>query len=202
VKRTLTPKIHYYGTPVVLLSTINEDGSPNLAPMSSAWWLGQSCMLGLGTRGQTYRNLERHGEVVLNLASAALVGAVDRLALTTGMNPVPGYKAAMGFEYVSDKFARAGLIAEASDIVAPPRVAEALISLEARVTRITPFGGADAHHAAIEVGIVRAHYDESILDDAQRHHMNPDKWQPLIMNFLEFYTLSPSLADSRLAKVF
>ncbi|WP_198007949.1 hypothetical protein [Methylovulum miyakonense] len=34
------PPILYFGTPVILVSTINEDGTANLAPMSSAWWLG------------------------------------------------------------------------------------------------------------------------------------------------------------------
>jgi flavin reductase (DIM6/NTAB) family NADH-FMN oxidoreductase RutF len=32
---TITPAILYFGTPVVLLSTENENGSFNLAPMSS-----------------------------------------------------------------------------------------------------------------------------------------------------------------------
>ena len=34
------PNILYFGTPVVVLSTVNEDGSYNLAPMSSVFWLG------------------------------------------------------------------------------------------------------------------------------------------------------------------
>lgn len=34
------PHILYLGTPVVLISTVNEDGTHNLAPMSSAFWLG------------------------------------------------------------------------------------------------------------------------------------------------------------------
>jgi len=33
--RTVDPAILYFGTPVVLVSTENEDGSANLAPMSS-----------------------------------------------------------------------------------------------------------------------------------------------------------------------
>ena len=37
VHRTIDPAILYFGTPVVLVSSTNEDGSPNLAPMSSAW---------------------------------------------------------------------------------------------------------------------------------------------------------------------
>jgi len=34
--RTADPAILYFGTPVVLISSVNEDGSYNLAPMSSA----------------------------------------------------------------------------------------------------------------------------------------------------------------------
>jgi len=198
----VSPKIHYYGTPVILLSTTNEDGTANLAPMSSAWWLGQNCVLGLGTRAQTFRNLKRTREVVLNLASADMVAAVNRLALTTGVNPVPDYKAKIGVEYVKDKFERAQLTACASDLVAPPRVLEAKISLEAKVKNIHLVGGEDSHLAAIEVEIIRTHWHASLINDGKRHHLDPDKWKPLIMNFLEFYTLGDELHDSRLAKVF
>jgi flavin reductase (DIM6/NTAB) family NADH-FMN oxidoreductase RutF len=199
--RALTPKIHYYGTPVVLLSTINPDGTPNLAPMSSAWWLGQVAVLGLSTRGKTYENLVRTREVVLNLASPVLADAVDRLALTTGSDPVPNYKAAIGTEFVKDKFARAGLTAAPSDIVSPPRVAEAQISLEGTVAAVHTVGEGN-YLASIEVRIVRTHIDETLLDDERRHYVNPDAWHPLIMKYLELCTTGELLRDSRLAKVF
>jgi flavin reductase (DIM6/NTAB) family NADH-FMN oxidoreductase RutF len=63
----IEPGILYFGTPVVLISTLNEDGSPNLAPMSSAFWLGWRAMLGLGGRSKTTQNMLRTGECVLNL---------------------------------------------------------------------------------------------------------------------------------------
>ena len=85
--RTIEPTVLYFGTPVALISTLNADGSPNLAPMSSAWWLGWSCMLGLGQMGQTSDNLIRTRECVINLPSEDLVSYVDRLALTTGKSP-------------------------------------------------------------------------------------------------------------------
>lgn len=197
----LQPKIHYYGTPVALLSTLNEDGSANLAPMSSIWWLGQVAVLGLSTRGKTFENLRRSREVVINLASAELADAVDRLALTTGSDPVPEYKAAIGTEYVRDKFGRAQLTPVASDIVSPPRVAEAQISLEGRVQGLMEVGEA-AVHAAIEVCILRTHVDEALLDEERRHHIDPDRWQPLVMNFLELYAGGARVRESRLAKVF
>lgn len=43
---TITPSNLYFGTPVVLMSTENDDGSANLTPMSSAWALGQVVVLG------------------------------------------------------------------------------------------------------------------------------------------------------------
>ena len=64
-------KVHYYGTPVVLVSSTNPDGTTNLAPMSSAWWLGQEAMLGLGASSRTTQNLLRTRECVLNLAPSS-----------------------------------------------------------------------------------------------------------------------------------
>ncbi|HEX8243216.1 MAG TPA: flavin reductase family protein [Longimicrobium sp.] len=120
----IDPAILYFGTPVVLVSSVNPDGSPNLAPMSSAWWLGKSCMLGFGARSHTPANILRTGECVLNLPSAAQVSAVDRLARTTGSDPVPPHKLAMGYRTERDKFAAAGLTPLTADLVDPPRVAE------------------------------------------------------------------------------
>ena len=72
------PAILYWGTPVVLLSTANTDGSANLAPMSSAWWLGWGCMLGLTESAHSVTNLRRTGECVLNLPSVDLADRVNR----------------------------------------------------------------------------------------------------------------------------
>ena len=82
--RVVPLKVHYFGTPVVLVCSTNPDGTTNLAPMSSAWWLGQTAMLGLAATSRTAAKPERHGECVLNLPSSDLVDAVDRIALTTG----------------------------------------------------------------------------------------------------------------------
>ena len=75
---TIEPPILYLGTPVVLISTLNEDGTANLAPMSSAWWLGWRCMLGLQTASQTPQNMMRTGQCVLNLPTVEQVHAVDQ----------------------------------------------------------------------------------------------------------------------------
>ena len=141
--QVIDPAILYFGTPVVLVSSTNPDGSPNLAPMSSAWWLGRSAMLGFGARSHTPANIQRTGECVISLPSVAQVEAVNRLARTTGSNPVPEWKAANGYRHENDKFAVAGLSPLPSDTVAPPRVAECPIHLEALLESVHPLAAGD-----------------------------------------------------------
>jgi flavin reductase (DIM6/NTAB) family NADH-FMN oxidoreductase RutF len=204
VHAVVEPAILYLGTPVVLISTRNEDGSPNLAPMSSAWWLGWGCMLGLNASSKTTENLLRTRECVLNLPAASLVGAVDRIALTTGSNPVPANKIAMGFKYVPDKFGAAGLTPQPADLVAPPRVRECAVQLEAVVEQVHPFGATNPRVRtkmnAIEVRILRVHVDPRVLVDGEPNRIDPEKWRPLIMSFRQFYTLGGMLQPSRLAQ--
>src|ERR1700731_4644878 len=97
--KTIEPTILYFGTPVAFISTRNPDGTANLAPMSSAWWLGQRNVLGLATASQTTRNLLRTGECVLNLPSSDMAAHVDRIARTTGTDPVPVGKLLRGYRF-------------------------------------------------------------------------------------------------------
>jgi flavin reductase (DIM6/NTAB) family NADH-FMN oxidoreductase RutF len=190
-------KVLYFGTPVVLISSRNPDGTPNLAPMSSAWWLGQGCMLGLGTASQTAQNLLREKECVLNLAPSTLVDAVDRLAMTTGSRVVPQYKADMGYRWEPDKFGAAGLTGLPSDLVKAPRIAECPIQLECEVIGSHPFGGSGA--AAIEVRVLRAHVEEGLIIPGTRY-VDPIGWDPLIMKFCEFFGGGENVYPSRLAE--
>ncbi|MGW4502441.1 flavin reductase family protein [Micromonospora sp. NPDC004336] len=194
------PRVLYFGTPVVLISSSNEDGSANLAPMSSAFWVGSSGMLGLDETSQTTLNLARTGECVLNLADAGLVGAVDRLALLTGTPTVPEHKLRKGYRHEADKFGAAGLTPLPSDRVAPPRVAECPVHLEAVVNRMHPFGEEGSGVVAIDVQIVRVHVEQDLLMAGSTRHIDPDRWDPLIMKFLEFYGGGRNLHPSRLAE--
>ena len=203
--KTVDPAILYWGTPVVLVSSLNEDGSPNLAPMSSAWWLGRSCMLGFGARSQTPANILRTGECVLNLPSAAQVSHVDRLARLTGSNPVPPHKVAMGYRHEADKLGAAGLTAVASELVAPPRVRECPVQLEAVLDGAHPLEAGDPDRAgklvALEVRVVRVHVEETLLLAGHEDRIDPDRWRPLIMSFCQFYGLGPRVHASRLAEI-
>lgn len=199
--RVIDASILYVGTPVVLISTRNHDGTANLAPISSAWWLGMDGMIGMGARSHTVANLRREGECVLNLPSVELVDAVDRLALTTGSDPVPPSKLGR-YDHVKDKFGHAGLTPLAADLVGALRVAECPMQLEARVTAIRPLGGPEGRTVSVEVEVVRTHVHEDVLLPGHRHHIDADAWRPLIMSFLEFYGLGRRVHPSRLAEVF
>jgi len=83
------PSILYFGTPVVLVGTSNVNASYNLAPISSVFWLGWRAMIGISAYSKSAENLLRTRECCLNLPSVREVGAVNRLALTTGSDPVP-----------------------------------------------------------------------------------------------------------------
>jgi flavin reductase (DIM6/NTAB) family NADH-FMN oxidoreductase RutF len=196
--KTIDPTILYFGTPVALISTLNPDGTPNLAPMSSAWWLGWSCMLGLGRMGQTSDNLIRARECVINLPSEELVTQVDRLALTTGKNPVPERKLEWGYRYEKDKFGLAGFTPLKSESVGPPRALECSVQMEGIVHDYRTFGK-NVNANAFEVHIVKLHVDERLLRTANgsRPHIDPHRWRPLIMSFCRF--LRPGRRSSSFA---
>jgi flavin reductase (DIM6/NTAB) family NADH-FMN oxidoreductase RutF len=201
---SVEPSILYFGTPVVLISTLNEDASLNVAPMSSAWWLGWNCMLGLGAKGHTAQNLLREKECVLNLPSVNQVAAVNKLAKTTGSNPVPPHKVAMGYRHEKDKLGISDLTAEPSQSVRPARIAECLIQLEAVLETVRPFGrrpDKDPGALAFEVRIVGTHVDTSLLVEGVKDRIDPDKWRPLMMSFCRFYGLGPEIFDSTLAEI-
>ncbi|EEH40458.2 hypothetical protein PAAG_02513 [Paracoccidioides lutzii Pb01] len=103
----ISPAILYWGTPVVLITSENEDGTSNIAPMSSAWWLGDRSMIGLGSSAQTTKNIIRTKQCVLNLPFEDMTAHVNSLAHTTGANPVNAWKESVGYRFVKDKFAHA-----------------------------------------------------------------------------------------------
>ena len=146
LSQSISPSIFYWGTPVVLVTTENEDGSTNIAPMSSAWWLGNRCMLGLGSISQTTLNLLRTKQCVLNLASDTMAGSINALAKTTGSKevttaneespPLLYFKRMNDYEYVADKFKRARLTRVPSALVRPYRIAECPAQMEAELVGV------------------------------------------------------------------
>jgi flavin reductase (DIM6/NTAB) family NADH-FMN oxidoreductase RutF len=188
--KTIEPKILYFGTPVALISSLNEDNSTNLAPMSSVWALGWTMVLGLLDETKTAENLERHPECVVNLPSPQIWRQVEALAPLTGKTPVPAIKSAQ-FRYEKDKFKASQLSELASDLIKPARVAECPFQLEARVLSIQRLGGqklsALGGGLAASVEILRVHANpDFVVGD---NYINPEAWSPLVYNFRHYYRL-------------
>ena len=128
---------------------------------------------------------------------------MNKLARTTGSNPVPDSKVARGYRYVKDKLGVAGLTTLPSKLVQAFRVAECPVQLEAVLQAQHPFGGFEAQrvyggsleNAHVTVfRIVRVLVEESLVLAGKPNHVDSDKWKLLIMSFAHFY----GLADGRI----
>jgi flavin reductase (DIM6/NTAB) family NADH-FMN oxidoreductase RutF len=196
---TIDPKILYFGTPVALVSSLNEDGTTDLAPISSFWALGWTLILGLLSETKTAENVERHPECVVNLPSPEMWRQVEKLAPLTGKNPVPELKADK-FHYEPRKFEVAGLTPQESELVRPQRVQECPVHMEARVTAMHKLCGEKLQELgggfAAEIEVLRVHAASDLL--LKDNYIDPAKWSPLIYNFRHYFRL----ADRELGKTF
>lgn len=191
--KTINPKILYYGNPVVLLTTVNEDGTTNISPISSSWALDHFLVIGLGTTGKAYENLQQRGECVLNIPSPDLWQHVERLAAYTGKETVPSDKAAHGYVYVKDKFHTAGLTRKASSVVSAETIGECPLQIEAKVRHIREPDYMESI-AIIELEAAAIHAQESIIKEGK--HIDPSKWSPLIYNFRHYFGLGEKLGKT------
>ena len=146
--------------PIAWTSTLNEDGSANLAPFS--FFTGVSsdpptCLICVsrkkkqpdGTRPpkDIWRNIARTGEYVIHVVNDALAHQMNATSRE--------------FPYGTDEFAAAGVSKAPSERVAPPRIAEAPVAMECRLDRIVEVGRAGT---AIIIGeILLWHVQDELL---------------------------------------
>lgn len=193
--RAIEPKILYFGTPVALISSLNEDGETNLAPISSFWTLGGRLCWDCSTK----RNVRRHPECVVNLPSPEMWEQVERLAPLTGKNPVPELKTKQ-FHFDKEKFQSAGLTPMGSELVKPARAKECPVHMEARVSAVHELRGERLEQlgggVAAEVEVVRVHVASDLV--IKDRYVDAGKWSPLIYNFRHYFRL----AEAELGKTF
>lgn len=195
--RVIDPSVLYVGTPVFLVSTVNPDGTPNLAPASSHFALGRTIVLGLEEGGQSLENVRRVPELTVNFLSSSQWEHVERLAGVTGRSPLPAEKLST-HAFEPRKFERAGLTPVASELVAAPRVAEAPIQLEARVERVTK--ACEGEFGLVEASVVRVHAALEV-SIAGSNHLDPEAWHPLIYAYRHFYDRGAEVGWTRRSPV-
>lgn len=180
----ILPSVYYFGTPIALLSTLGPDGAANITPISSVWALGDMYVLGLGIGNQGTQNVLHTEELVINLADAALASSIERIAATTGATDIPSAKQGL-YRHESDKWRLGGFTPVPSIHVAPPRVAECPVQLEARLIKVVPLGdGSEA--VAAHVRVIACHVHDGLAVPGT-NHIDLDRWQPLYYTFRHYF---------------
>lgn len=155
--------------PIAWVSTISEDGIFNLAPFSfftvASTQPPMICMsIGPGegeregTTKDTLTNIQNSKEFVVNVVSLPLAN--------------PMFTSSGNFTSEVDEFKIAGITAESSVMVAPPRVKESPIHLECSLDRIIALG---SDHLVIG-RIVHIHIEDSIYVNGK---VLVEQWNPV-----------------------
>ena len=153
--------------PVALVSTIDRDGVPNVAPFSFFSGVGSNPPTVLfcpslrssgDQRKDTLRNVEQTGEFVINVVSDAIAAAANATAADVGPE--------------IDEFELAGLTALPSEVVRAPRVAESPAQMECKLLQIV-FTGEGSGAGVVVLGeIVRLHIR---ADLEENFRIDPEK---------------------------
>jgi flavin reductase (DIM6/NTAB) family NADH-FMN oxidoreductase RutF len=154
--------------PIAFVSTIDENGVPNLAPYSffNAFSSNPPILIFSSNRRvrdnttkDTLHNVTTTREAVINMVSHNIV-----------------YQAAVAScEYPNEvsEFVKAGLTPLASEMVKPFRVAESPVQMECIVKDIIPLGEHGGAGNLIMCEVVRFHVNENVLDE--RGKIDQDK---------------------------
>ncbi len=157
-----TTHAYVFPDPVALVTVPDGTGGANIITLA---WVGMSCSdprcVSVAIRPSRYSNtlLKAAGEFCLNIPGEELVAQTDLCGVVSGRD--------------HDKWAEAGLTAEASEHVAAPRIAECRYGLECTVIETLALGAHDLFVGRVEV----AWADESVLDS--RGHVDYAALRPM-----------------------
>lgn len=144
--------------PIALVTTVSPEGKINAAPFSFFNVLGADPpILAVapgdrddGTPKDTARNIRLTHEFVVNLVDEALGEAMNQCAAS--------------LPYGEDELRHAGLQAQASSVVTPPRIAEAPVSLECK-----EWGTLQIGDNRVVIGLVkRVHLRDDLFDSEKK----------------------------------
>ncbi len=165
-KETPTKDLHQYllgsiaPRPIAFVSTIDKQGSINLAPFSffnvfsakppilvfSPAYSGKT-----GLSKNTLDNVKEHSECVINVVNYSMVNKMNLAS-----SPYP--------KGVSE-FEKAGFTAIASEMVKPPRVKESPVQMECKVQQIIELGKEGGAGNLVIAEVVLMHLSDDILNN-------------------------------------
>lgn len=152
--------------PIAWVSTVSAGGVYNVAPFSFFMavcndppTLAFSSGRRAGNKKDTVHNLEVSGDFVVNIVDDALA---EQMNLTSGEYPPD-----------VDEFQLVGLTPEVGVRVRAPRVVEAPISMECRLTQVLPVGRGP--HSLVLGEVVYFHVRDHLYDDGRidLHALHP-----------------------------
>lgn len=146
--------------PIAFVSTVNADGQPNLSPFSFfnvfssdpvvlIFSAAKSALT--GKQKDTYHNVKAIPECVIHIANYAMV---EQLSVTSGAYPSE-----------VNEFIKGGFTEEKSTLVKVPRIKEAPIAFECKVTQVIELGDKGGSGNLIICEAVLIHVDENLLDE-------------------------------------
>ncbi|MBO6726276.1 MAG: flavin reductase family protein [Rhizobiaceae bacterium] len=143
--------------PIGWISTLDENGTPNLGPYSFFNMISsRPPLVWFSSEGpkDSATHAEATGEFVVNLVGRALAEKMN-------LSAVDAPRGVSEFSY-------AGLEAEPSTLVKPPRIAGAPAALECKVTEIASprgLGGAQSDSIVVTGEVVGVYIDDAMLKD-------------------------------------
>lgn len=148
--------------PTVLVTTVDEEGNPNAAPMSYVAPISSSpplLVFSTYQEGDTYRNISDTEEFVVNITTEEMVKKV--------------YACEKSLPRTENELEKAGLDSEESAEVEPPRVSKSPASIECKLEWIKD----EPEYVTIAGRVVRVEADENALKDEK---MNAEEIKPLL----------------------
>ena len=145
--------------PIAFVSTIDKQGRRNLAPFSFFNGVCSNPPIVLfstvirkdGTHKDTLNNVEQTREFVVNIVSEEFAGQMNE----TSADVAPDV----------DEFELSGLTPTPSDLVKPPRVKEAKITMECKLVQVIQFGTGPGGGCTVFGEILRFHIADELFDN-------------------------------------
>ncbi|MEM8892882.1 MAG: flavin reductase family protein [Bacteroidota bacterium] len=163
------PKRHGYllaavaPRPIAFVSSVDEEGKVNLSPFSFFNVFSSNPPIMVfsparsgrdGSEKHTHLNVKEVPEVVINIVNYPMV---EQMSL-----------ASTAYEKGVNEFVKAGFTAIDSEVVKPPRVAEAPAAFECKVEDIVELGHEGSSGNLVICRVLRMHYREEYLDENKK----------------------------------
>jgi flavin reductase (DIM6/NTAB) family NADH-FMN oxidoreductase RutF len=166
-RRDLKPTTVLYPTPVVLATSVDEVGKPNVCTLAASGILsGKPPHVSISIRPSRYSHelISRTREYAINIPTANIVKETDYCGIVSGRT--------------IDKFEVTKLTPIKATKVKPPIIKQCPISLECKVKDIINLGS----HSVFVGEVVNVNVDENVFDQSKNivyEKLKPITWNPI-----------------------